>query len=198
MDDHAQRPDDASHGTDSSHGDLNGGDHKHGHDHGGGHCDACRPSGSSQYGWVWMVGIIVVVAVALYILQRNVPETSPTDVAGEAAVVVVPNNAAGVYNVSVPDVVPDGAIFSVDWDVSAPEETTITHTAVHWGVASQDAFGDYPNATQEYYSGSFQIPSHFETNIAAPKDAEAIYGRAHAVIDGVDYVSEEFVVPVSE
>lgn len=197
MDDHTHRSNDEGHGNDSSRGDAHGGDHGHTHEHGG-HCSQCRPSGSSQYGWVWMVGIIVVVAIALYVLQRNVPETSPADVAGGASVVAVEAQAPGVYNVSLPSVVPDGAIFSVDWDVSAPEETTIAHTAVHWGVASASAFGDYPNATQEYYSGEFQIPAHFETNVVTPKGAEAVYLRAHATIDGVDYVSEEFVVPVSE
>lgn len=32
------------------------------------------PTGSASYGWVWVVGIIIVVALILFFLQGRVPE----------------------------------------------------------------------------------------------------------------------------
>ncbi len=179
MDDHAHDP------------------HTDGHDHSGDNCPQCQaPSGSSQYGWIWVVGIIIVVAIALYFLQRNVPETATEGaLPGPTAEETLPQTP-GVYNVSVPDRVPVGAIFAVDWDVSAAEATTISHTAVHWGAKSGTVPDDYPNATQEYYKGSFAVPGHFETNVQAPREKGVIYLRAHAVVGDTDYVSDEFVIPV--
>ncbi len=168
----------------------------HGHNDNHDDCSDCKkPSGSSQYGWVWVVGIILIVAVALYFLQSNVPETAlEEEVVGEATEVLAQEN--GVYNVSVPDSVPSEAIFSVDWDVSSLDETSITHTAVHWGTESQDSYSDYPEVTENYLEGEFEIPSDFETNINVPDGAEAIYLRAHATIGDEEFESDEVVVEI--
>lgn len=62
-------------------------DHEHhGHDHG--EDTSAEPSlevprGSSSYGWLWVVGIIVVVAIILFFLQGRVPEANSPEVAPE-------------------------------------------------------------------------------------------------------------------
>ncbi len=38
--------------------------------------DATVPRGEAAHGWVWIVGIIVVVAVILFLLQSNVPDVA--------------------------------------------------------------------------------------------------------------------------
>jgi hypothetical protein len=169
-------------------------DHSHNGDHDD--CAKCeKPSGSSQYGWVWVVGIILIVAVALYFLQINVPETVVEESVTEEPTEVLAQDS-GVYNVSVPNSVPAGAIFSVDWDVSDLEETSISHTAIHWGTESKTSYAKYPETTQEHYNGSFEIPSDFETNIKVPDGAEAIYLRAHATIGDEQFESDEIMVEV--
>ncbi len=170
--------------------------HSHDHNDDHGDCSNCKkPSGSSRYGWVWVVGIILIVAVALYFLQSNVPETAVNDDAsGETTEVLAQEN--GVYNVSTPDSVPLDSIFSVDWDVSSLDETSITHTAVHWGTESESSYSDYPESTQNYFEGTFEIPSDFETNIKVPEGAEAIYLRAHATIGDEEFESDEVTVEI--
>lgn len=43
-------------------------------------CNKCSepqaPKGSSSHGWLWIVGIIIVVAIILIFLQGNVPESA--------------------------------------------------------------------------------------------------------------------------
>lgn len=175
---------------------------QHGHDHDATNCRKCQaPSGSSSYGWLWVVGIIVVVAIALYFLQRNVPEVADdaalleTDTTEETAYVAF--TEPGVYKVSVPTNARTGGFFGVDWAVFAPEATTIEHTSVRWGLSSKASFEDYPNRTTDFDRGSFDIPGVFEANVAAPEEEGVVYLRAYAVIDGVDYQSEEFTVNIS-
>ncbi len=171
--------------------------HEESHDHSKEN-DAAASKGSSSHGWLWVVGIIIVVAVALFFLQRSVPEG-----ADDAALLddsaEVELREAGVYSIDTVDSVPLGGIFPVDWEVSVLEASTIGHTAIHWDTESHEGnLADYTNVTQEYYEGEFAVPGEFETNIQAPEDAEAIYFVAHANIDGQDYSSEEMMVEVRE
>ena len=172
------------------------------HDHDATNCRKCQaPSGSSSYGWLWVVGIIVIVAMALYFLQRNVPEVGDEgarlDGGATEKIVAIPLLDAGVYNVVVPTNARTGGIFGVDWDVSAPQSSTIKHTSIRWGLQSKASFDDYSNRPTDYDGGSFEIPAHFEANIQAPTEEGVVYLRAYAVIDGVDYQSDEYTVNVS-
>lgn len=163
-----------------------------------------RPqSGSTSYGWLWIVGIIIVVAVVLFFMQRSVPDASApaesdvtfVDEDGNEVdfTVEVPFDEPGVYNVSAPTAASHNAIIGLAWDVSALEETTISRTSVQWGTTS----GDYTRETDQYLEGTFTIPAHFEANIRPPEGAEALFGRAVAEIDGEEYVSEEFTITIN-
>lgn len=56
--------------------------------------DSCRheatPRGEAAHGWVWIVGIIVVVAVILFLLQSNVPDVAVPAEESPAAEETVP------------------------------------------------------------------------------------------------------------
>ena len=196
MDDHTH--DSSDRGNEPVESSHNG---QHGHDHDATNCRQCQaPSGSSSYGWLWVVGIIVFVAIALYVLQRNVPDASdltPSSIYTTEEASKITFAEAGVYNVTVPNNARASGFFGVDWDVSAPEEKTIEHTSIRWGLTSKASFEDYPNRTNDYDGGTFDIPAHFEANVKAPDEEGVVYLRAYAIIDGVDYQSDEFTVNVS-
>ncbi len=89
--------------------------------------------------------------------------------------------------------------FSISWKVQSFTTTQITHTAVHYDYASHPGeFGfdigpaqsGYPLLTQEYKSGSFNIPDTFTASITGDKEG-VLYLRAHAIIGGKNYWAEE-------
>ena len=148
------------------------------------------PEGASEYGWVWVVGIVIVVAIVLFVLQKNVPPAqAPSPEANAPADnAVIARPIPGIYEVKTAESAEPNSFIGVDWQVSAPEAGTITHTGVHWGTASKadNTFDEntapgkqYPNATTEYSSGSFAIPAAFETNLKTPESG-TIYLRVHA------------------
>lgn len=165
------------------------------------------PEGASEYGWVWVVGIVIVVALVLFALQRNVPSETATPKPEEnapSANTAVLQSQPGIYSVKTATSAEPNSFIGVDWQVSAPQAGTITHTAVHWGTISKadDTFdsetapgNQYTNATTEYSGGSFAIPAAFETNIKTPENG-TIYFRVHAMIDGKNYWTNELQVEV--
>jgi len=186
----------------------------HNHEHQGG-CDDehdhCKDDhkisahrGESSYGWVWIVGIIVVVAVALFFLQSNVPQDADVvegdEVADEVSVDPLRARPLGVYDLSAPTSVDPGSFVSVGWVVSTEgEDVKITSTSIQWDTVSLSdrEFGletgtedAYTNAAEEYPAGEYSIPAVFETNLKAPESG-AIYFRAVANVDGMNYWSEE-------
>ncbi len=154
--------------------------------------------GDGSFGWLWIVGIIVAVAVVLFFLQSNVPEDSVVDedeVADEIAVDPLRLRDAGVYDLATPSNVAPESIVGLDWIVSAAEAATADSTAIYWGMESlADAEFDadttpdntYPGTEAGDLSGDIAIPAKFEANIQVPKSG-TVYLRAHAVIDGVNY-----------
>ncbi len=94
--------------------------------------------------------------------------------------------------------------FTVSWKVSTNLPTTIKHTAVHYSTDSHP--GDYGldiapvdsgygSLTKEYASGNFSIPNTFSVKIKTP-DAVKLYFRAHAIIDGKNYWTSEYLINV--
>ncbi|PIR48086.1 hypothetical protein COV06_01665 [Candidatus Uhrbacteria bacterium CG10_big_fil_rev_8_21_14_0_10_50_16] len=60
-------------------------DHEHDHDHEEECCSSpTTPRGASSFGWLWVVGIIVVVALILFFLQGRVPEANAPSVQDES------------------------------------------------------------------------------------------------------------------
>lgn len=171
-----------------------------GHDHTGHDHDHSHERSGGSFGWLWIVGIILVVALVLYALQRNVPtgDQAPVndavDVTDDVSAPTVANAPAGVYNVQAPLRASSNAIIGLSWDVATPEASTITETYIEWGTVT----GSYAEKTTDYLSGTFSVPARFDGNIRVPEGADDLYGRAVAVIDGVTYTSEEFTIDIAE
>lgn len=112
------------------------------------------------------------------------------------------------YSISLvdyPSSVKVGEEFTVSWRVSSNTLTTISHTAVHYDTASHPGnFGiDVPpNAGYNSLAGNF-ISSNFsiadpETFSAKMKidDPGKVYFRSHAIIDGKNYWTQEYMIDV--
>lgn len=93
----------------------------------------------------------------------------------------------------------------VTWQVKPKDgaTTTITHTAVHYDTASHPgelatdvspAAAGYKELTPDFAQGEYQVPRAFSVKLTPP--AGQLYLRAHAIIDGEQYWTDETVVAV--
>lgn len=94
-----------------------------------------------------------------------------------------------------PQTTPAGTDATVQWRVHHLRSTQIPHTAVHFGPDSQDVAlrqGNpfaYPKLVPDpAHQG--QIPATFDAKIPTPEPGP-VYFRAHAVIDGTNWLSAE-------
>jgi plastocyanin len=111
-------------------------------------------------------------------------------------------NATGAVSVTIleyDDNASVGQPFNVTWEVTSDEDVQleITETTVFW--ASQSVSGtpetpeDYGNQSDSSSTGT--IPQEFNTTITVDQ-ADTVYFRAYAVVDGQEYWSEEQSVEV--
>lgn len=156
--------------------------------------------------------IIVLVAVGAYYVTRRAPsEPAPVEQVPEqpAAEEIAEQPAEplvdGVRFEDYPEEVPAGNVFSVGWRVTSETPGTINHTSVHYGTASRaGTFGStvapsqsgYASLVRDFMSGTFQAPGTFTANITAPSTPGTVYLRAHAVINGQNYWTDEVRVNV--
>lgn len=174
------------------------------------------PTGTAKKtpaGWVWVAGIVIVVAAVLFVTQKTAPSGDNQDVASDEDAAVA-DNAPTIVDVPAvvtfdfrPTSVPAGTIFGVDWKVETPEQTFAIQTAVYWDRTSHPGnFGTdvtpktagYSESTTGYEAGYFALPGSFEDNIKlSPGDAnEVLYMRAYVSLAGKHYWSDEMAVPV--
>ncbi|HJN84982.1 MAG TPA: hypothetical protein QF873_01530 [Patescibacteria group bacterium] len=170
------------------------------HDHDHDHDPLAAQKGESSYGWLWIVGIIVVVAIALFFLQRNVPQDADVvdgdEAADEVAVDPLRAQPLGVYDLNAPSAVPPSSFAAIDWVVSTEgEDEVVDATYIVWGLESladlESGVEDvYPNKAEEDLGDENAIPGKFETNIKAPESG-VIYFRAVADVGGELYWTDE-------
>ncbi len=86
----------------------------------------------------------------------------------------------------------------VTWNIKSPL-MKILHTAVHYDYASHPGIlgkdvtpeqAGYPTLTTEFASGNFTVPRAFQAQILPDKEG-MLYLRAHAIVDGKHYWTEE-------
>jgi len=106
-----------------------------------------------------------------------------------------------------PDTVEAGKDFTVTWMVDSPSQKTIAHTAVHFGsesnpgeISTDTGPGGtaYTKLTTDFAAGEFTIPNTFTPTITAPSIPQTNYFRAHAIVDGENYWSDEFSISITE
>ena len=106
---------------------------------------------------------------------------------------------------SVPSSVEVRQPISISWAVSSPEKKIIGHTAVHYDVESHignfsletsPAASGYPNLIPDYANKQSEIPNTFSAQIMTDISG-TIYLRAHAVIDGKHYWSDQKSITIT-
>ena len=139
------------------------------------------------------------------------PEPVPVDLVTEPEPVEVtppppPPEPVGEPSIAIaraPETVQAGEKVTIVWRVESPTPKEIPHTAIHYDTTSSPGkFGldtspnpkDYSLVTKEFYDGAFGIPDTFTTTITVE---ETIYYRAHAVVDGDNYWTEERSITVA-
>lgn len=169
------------------------------------------PAGKAQgLGWIWVAVIVVIVAGILYITQKKAPageEQAQEETPSEEMPAEVKDIPVTPAFVSPPQSISAGTIFGIDWKVDAEEQTYASHIAVHWDTVSHPGdygleitptLSGYANFTKAYASGTYAVPGTFEDNIKLD-DSDAgkvLYLRAHAVVAGKNYWSDEITIPV--
>jgi len=92
----------------------------------------------------------------------------------------------------------------VTWKIESNLQKNISHTAMHYGSKSvpeelstdvAPANSGYPSFTPEYASSSNKIPNEFNTVVVLANKG-TIYARAHVIVDGKNYWSDEKSIQV--
>ncbi|HLC98845.1 MAG TPA: hypothetical protein VJC00_02455 [Candidatus Nanoarchaeia archaeon] len=103
----------------------------------------------------------------------------------------------------VPTSVDEGSSISITWQIASESSLTATHTAVYYdneshpGVFSTDigpAASGYTGLTKDFAAVESQVPGEFTAALDVPEGAENVYLRAHAIISGKNYWTDESVV----
>ncbi len=106
--------------------------------------------------------------------------------------------------ISIPFSVIGGQQFEITWRISS-EPRIIMHTAIHYDTSSHreqfttattPAAAAYKSLTTDYASTESSIPATFRANLTAPAAGGNLYFRAHAIIGGSNYWTEEQIVQV--
>lgn len=116
----------------------------------------------------------------------------------------IPQENIEISVVTAPQTARVGEPVNISWKVSGAEKT-ISHTAIHYDYTSHPGtFGsdigpqasEYLKLTSEYASGSFNIPNTFSA-IVIPYQAGTLYYRAHAIVDGKNYWTDEKSISIA-
>jgi hypothetical protein len=121
------------------------------------------------------------------------PVTTPT---ATPVTTPVPTPAPSVMVLTAPTTAVAGQGFVVSWRVFNPTQVTIPHTAVHYGPDSKSeplTLKSYPVLTP-VQNGT--IPADFSATITIGKTG-VIYYRAHAIIGGANYWSDERTITIT-
>lgn len=106
------------------------------------------------------------------------------------------NAVVSIAMVSIPAAVQAKQPVNVRWNVASSKQAQTPHTSVHFGytsVPSNPTVAAYAYST-EYLTGT--VPSDFSANMT-PEFGGIVYYRAHVVVDGVSYWTNEATVLVS-
>jgi hypothetical protein len=145
--------------------------------------------------------LFVLFAVAMVIVagcaapEAEEPAPAPAPAPEPAAPEPTPVEPS-VEFVSVPSEALIGKAATITWHVDG--EGTASHTAVHWSTKSKANVEDltvntYSSMTPKGGVVDADLPGDFSGDIVLDAPIP-VYLRAHAVIDGVDYWTEESVV----
>ncbi|MCZ7398072.1 MAG: hypothetical protein O8C62_00060 [Candidatus Methanoperedens sp.] len=145
----------------------------------------------------WIAAIAIVFSLISGCVSA--PQGTPTPVVTPVMTPIpttAPTPEASVEVLNAPATAVAGQGFVVSWRVNNPIQVTIPHTAVHYGPDSKSeplTLKSYPSLTP-VQNGT--IPADFSANITIGKTG-IIYFRAHAIIGGANYWSDERMITIT-
>lgn len=148
--------------------------------------------------WIAAIAIVSLLISGCVSEPAGTPTPAVTPVMTPTATPIsaTPTPGASVEVLNAPATAVAGQGFVVSWRVNNPTQVNIPHTAVHYGQESKSeplTLKSYPSLTTPK-NGT--IPAEFSANITINK-AGVTYFRAHAIIDGANYWSEEKMITIS-
>lgn len=152
--------------------------------------------------------VVVILIIAGLILTNRRPSTSPpqqtipapSTASSREKQVSTPSSQVTIKLLNLPNTVIAGKDFTLQWRVETPEPQTISHTAIHWDTVAHPgkldntitpAQAGYLNFTPEFASGTFSLPREFTATLTTPLSGKKIYLRAHAIIKGKNFWTNE-------
>ncbi|VVB59473.1 Uncharacterised protein [uncultured archaeon] len=146
------------------------------------------------YVLILLVGIVFASGCVQYPPANRTGNVTPTNQTQENVTISI---------VSAPANSTAGMPFAITWSVGGPGKT-ISHTAIHYdyvphpGTLGEDVGppGGYAYLTPDFASGTFYIPNTFTANIT-PTQAGTLYYRAHVIVDGSNYWTNERTINVA-
>lgn len=148
--------------------------------------------------WIAAIAIVSLISGCVS-TPSGTPTGTPTPVVTPVMTPIptaAPTPGAGVEILAAPATAVAGQGFVVSWRVNNPTRVNIQHTAVHYGTVSKSeplTLASYPSLTTPI---SGMIPAEFNTTIVINK-AGVVYFRAHAIIDGANYWSDERMITIT-
>lgn len=107
--------------------------------------------------------------------------------------------------IQIPSTAKENEKVEIQWKIESEQPLTAIHTAIHYDTKSHPGTftnevgpidSGYFSLTREYASGEFPVPDGFLTSFTIPKEAQNLYLRAHAIIDGKNYWTGETSIGV--
>lgn len=152
---------------------------------------------------MWIVIIIVVillVGIGVYLLEITKSTSTPVQAnpTPTEQQTIIPSIQPTVTILSAPLTANTNEDIYIDWVINSYPGTT-SHTAIHYGsysVPNPTGPNDYPGASK--YIGAdkpVNIPGEFSTTIKILQSG-IYYYRAHTVINGKDYWSNERMITI--
>ena len=146
--------------------------------------------------------IIVVLAAVAFIASQPAP-VAPVSPPTQPPATPPATEAVAVAVTSAPITVETGKAFQVSWTVNGTG--TVTHSAVHYDYSSHPgtfgtdvapAASGYPYFPKDYAAINMSAPASFTVSIT-PNVTGALYFRAHAIVDGKQYWTDEMALTVT-
>jgi cytochrome c oxidase subunit II len=154
-----------------------------------------------------LLASLLVVAGCVYSANNNPPGTTGGVISTPGTASGTPAKTVSISLVSVPTSILEGSSASVTWRVDTNAVGTVPHTAVHYdtsshpgvlGLSDGPAASGYPGMTTQFSSVTSAIPGTFTDAITAPSGASMIFLRAHVIVDGQNYWTDEVSIPVEK
>lgn len=149
------------------------------------------------------MAIVIIVAVAAMMYFQDKKKPAKPGLENKNATVSPGKIEQDKYSINITSAptilrLSDSKTARILWEIAGPDKT-ISHTAIYYDYASHSGdlsksttafLAGYKQFTSDYANNEEDIPKDFDANLAMDK-VGTLYYRAHAIIDGKHYWTDE-------